>query len=388
MKTYTLQEAEALTGVLAVTLRQMLHRGKLQGVKVANGNREVWHITEDVLATLIPKEENTGTNYTELVTEWCHAMRNGWLIGRPMNEKTIHNWQWYLQRLWVLSGKKPSVKAITPEWLKDTFASMPVNHEERRCGYGHKMNMYKAARSFTKFLAMKRHIPMQTHDALKEARPSKRFYPARQTVLNAEQTKALLEANLNWREARTEYQRHLMHTAFCLMIYGGLRAMEVINLKLADVDLNNRVMLLFGKGNKYRKVGICPELAEALTVWIKRYRPATAKAELLTNKKGAPLTYNQLRITMGRMRQRVGFDITLHGLRRTFATENVNHGGMPLPFAQVALGHSDIKTTMGYVKTNENDAVNWLATSGCTQAKPTTQSTDELLLALLTKKAL
>lgn len=50
------------------------------------------------------------------------------------------------------------------------------------------------------------------------------------------------------------------------------------------------------------------------------------------------------------------FDINLHGLRRTFATVAAN-SGKPIRIISLALGHSDLKTTQGYLMTTQDEVV-------------------------------
>ena len=52
----------------------------------------------------------------------------------------------------------------------------------------------------------------------------------------------------------------------------------------------------------------------------------------------------------------MGFDINLHGLRRTFAMTAAN-AGKPINIISLALGHADLKTTQGYLMTSQDEVV-------------------------------
>jgi len=54
------------------------------------------------------------------------------------------------------------------------------------------------------------------------------------------------------------------------------------------------------------------------------------------------------------------YAITAHTLRHAAATRLVNNEGVPLPEAQEILGHDSVKTTQGYLHTDEESALNHL----------------------------
>ena len=57
-----------------------------------------------------------------------------------------------------------------------------------------------------------------------------------------------------------------------------------------------------------------------------------------------------------RLSKRVGVEINVHGLRRTFATVAAN-SGKPINIISLALGHADLKTTQGYLMTTQDEVV-------------------------------
>jgi len=71
-------------------------------------------------------------------------------------------------------------------------------------------------------------------------------------------------------------------------------------------------------------------------------------------------------VSLGRLIKKLsklsGIYITAHGLRRTFATLNAEQG-RPLHLIQLALGHTDIRTTQEYLMTDEEAVIdamkNW-----------------------------
>ena len=106
---------------------------------------------------------------------------------------------------------------------------------------------------------------------------------------------------------------------------------------------------------------ISPELAEALHLWLRvRAKIDTSSNRFFIKKTGDPITKHVIRFKLQRLAAKIpDLDITPHGLRRTFATLQENRG-MPWSLMKVSLGHSDIKTTQGYIMSDERQAVEWL----------------------------
>jgi integrase/recombinase XerD len=148
------------------------------------------------------------------------------------------------------------------------------------------------------------------------------------------------------------------------VLYGcGLRATELCTLQLANVDLENRIMRVTGKGNKMRLVPIGRKACEAihnychcerlwLTAATRGGRPAKARAELfLSEKRGAPLTYVRIWQLMKELGRLAGFDqrIYPHLFRHSFATHLLEND-CDLRVIQELLGHADVTTTAVYCR--------------------------------------
>ena len=131
----------------------------------------------------------------------------------------------------------------------------------------------------------------------------------------------------------------------------GLRVSELVNLKLADLDLDSGMLTCFGKGSKQRKV----PLGRSAISFLNRYFPARLR---LLNGKLSDLLFIELngrRITrqkFWKLIKRYGDSaniayITPHLLRHSFATVLLANGA-DLRSVQLMLGHSDISTTQIY----------------------------------------
>ena len=129
------------------------------------------------------------------------------------------------------------------------------------------------------------------------------------------------------------------------MLYAtGVRVSELINIKVSDIDFNNRRIIVCGKGNKERIVyyGEYAEevLKEYLNVHIRK------SDYLFANTKGDKLTDRGVRYIIDKIMNKlsVKVHVTPHVLRHTFATDMLNNG-CDIKVVQELLGHSSLKAT-------------------------------------------
>ena len=132
----------------------------------------------------------------------------------------------------------------------------------------------------------------------------------------------------------------------------GVRVSELVNIKLKDIDFNNKRILILGKGNKERYVlygHICSDLLnEYLT---KSYSKLNKNSEyLLLNKFGNKITDRAIRMIIDDIvkKSSLKLNISPHTLRHTFATHLLNEGA-DLKVVQELLGHENISTTGIYM---------------------------------------
>lgn len=109
-----------------------------------------------------------------------------------------------------------------------------------------------------------------------------------------------------------------------LLLNTGLRAMEVINLKVRDIDWRSgKVMVRQGKGKKDRTLWIGENDLDLLKKWLKVKAQLPASEFLFTTEDGPRLLDRYLRIMMKRLARRAGIDkdVHPHRLRHTVATD-------------------------------------------------------------------
>lgn len=167
-------------------------------------------------------------------------------------------------------------------------------------------------------------------------------------VLSRDDVEKILEApeigdRLYWRD------KALLEFAYA----SGVRVSELASLKVRDVDLQEGVATVFGKGAKERMVPIGRSAQRALDIYIRETRPNLAKKEgqgtVFLNAQGRPLTRMGIWKILRKHVKRAGVKkrVTPHTLRHCFAT-HLLEGGADLAAVQEMLGHSDISTTQIY----------------------------------------
>ena len=140
-----------------------------------------------------------------------------------------------------------------------------------------------------------------------------------------------------------------------LLYSTGMRVGELVNLNITDVDFEQRECIVFGKGDKERRVYF-----DAKTkIHLKEYIESRIdKNPALFVTLDAP--YDRLKISGVEIRIRnLGRSLGLnkihpHKFRRTMATRAIDKG-MPIEQVQKILGHSQIDTTMQYAIVNQNN---------------------------------
>lgn len=138
-----------------------------------------------------------------------------------------------------------------------------------------------------------------------------------------------------------------------LLYSSGLRISELIALKLPNIDIDNSIVKVMGKGSKERIVPLSDIATDYLNKYIKEIRPKMLKKtqtdDVFLNNHGKVLT-RQAVFKMIKKRGeeiKLGKDVSPHTLRHSFATHMLQNGA-DIRFIQELLGHSDVATTEIY----------------------------------------
>ena len=142
----------------------------------------------------------------------------------------------------------------------------------------------------------------------------------------------------------------LKYKAALSVAYGaGLRAAEVISLKVSDIDSKRMIIRVEqGKGRKDRYVMLSPSLLELLRVW---WRAARPPGWLFPGRPVQPMTTRQLNRACHAAAQAAGIEknVSLHTLRHSFATHLLEQN-TDIRVIQVLLGHAKLENTALYTR--------------------------------------
>jgi site-specific recombinase XerD len=179
-------------------------------------------------------------------------------------------------------------------------------------------------------------------------------------VLAAAELEALLEPSLHGAQNGTPASITLRDDAMLELLYGsGLRVAELCGLGLSDLDLSNRSVTVWGKGDKQRRVPMSCAAAEALARYMSSGRgallePASPIGSLFINRRGRQMTPRDVRRVLDR---RSPVPTHPHALRHTYATHLLD-GGADLRVVQELLGHASLRTTEIYTHVSTERLVN------------------------------
>lgn len=138
------------------------------------------------------------------------------------------------------------------------------------------------------------------------------------------------------------------------VLYGaGARISEACGLDLDDVDLEERTVLLRGKGGRERRLPLGSHAASAIEAYLVRGRPALASRAtpaLFLNQRGGRLSRQSAWAALTAAADRAQLvGVSPHTLRHSFAT-HLLQGGADVRVVQELLGHASVTTTQVYTR--------------------------------------
>ena len=139
-----------------------------------------------------------------------------------------------------------------------------------------------------------------------------------------------------------------------LLYATGLRVSELVTLEYKQVNLQQGVVRVMGKGNKERLVPMGDEAVSWISQYLNESRKILMKSggvsnSLFITRRGSGMTRQAFWYLIKRYAIQAGISQKLspHTLRHAFATHLLNHGA-DLRVVQLLLGHSDLSTTQIY----------------------------------------
>jgi len=212
-----------------------------------------------------------------------------------------------------------------------------------------------AVRMFCRYLVLQRVIAADPSEIIQA--PSKwNRLPA---ILNDPTVRGLIDSPAAGQDPFAPRDRAILS----LLYASGLRASEIAQLPLQNVDFTVGVARVLGKGSKERVVPVARQALDDL----RRYLPLreqllaeatpapAAAAVLFVSRRGRPLPREDIFRIVRKYARRLGLpgNVSPHTLRHCFATQLLSHGA-DLRSVQEMLGHADIATTQIYTHVDAN----------------------------------
>ena len=203
-------------------------------------------------------------------------------------------------------------------------------------------------RSYYKFLLKTGTIkisPLKKHKPLKESKK-----------INVPFTVKEISDVLDGNYFSTDYNGHLERSVITLLYYTGIRRVELITLKLTNLDLNTHKIKVLGKRNKERLIPLLPEAVSCMRTYLK-YRKELNKIiddkflflSELGNKLKDAFVYKTVNNYFSKVSTKV--KRSPHMLRHSFATHLLDNGA-DLNAVKELLGHESIAATQVYTHTS------------------------------------
>ncbi len=153
---------------------------------------------------------------------------------------------------------------------------------------------------------------------------------------------------------------HREKAIFELIYATGVRCSELVNIKLQDIDFNEKSIRIYGKGRKERMVLFGDKAKNSVYKYLERERPRMDPHRrtdfLFLNFMGYRITTRTVQriFEMFRKFLKVDRELTPHKLRHSFATHMLSQG-VDLRIIQELLGHKTLNTTEIYTKVTSQE---------------------------------
>jgi integrase/recombinase XerC len=201
-------------------------------------------------------------------------------------------------------------------------------------------------RSFYKYLIRRGVVSVNPLSTIRTPKQEKRL----PKTLDLEQVQKLLDApgDSDILSARDKAMLEVLYSS-------GIRVSELVELEMQDLDLQEGVLRVKGKGRKDRLTPIGSQAIKAMQRYFElrqadsRCQQSTHGTRVFLNKHGEPLSTRSVRRKLDKYLVSAGLDpgISPHTLRHSFATHLLNNGA-DLRSVQELLGHQSLSTTQIY----------------------------------------
>lgn len=267
-------------------------------------------------------------------------------IERNYSLKTIDSYRRDVEKFYRFLNTQNALASEVDSLLIRNFLSTELANNIGKRSLKRRMS---ALRHFYNFMVSKNYV--KTNPFLISSSPKAQVKLPK--TLYLEQIELLLKMNAERTDALAIRDQAIIE----LLYASGMRAAELVALKIQDIDFKERMIRVFGKGRKERMVPISRSARGALEVYFKNLRPSLLAKNtdlkdgsfFFLNDKGKGLTTRGLEFILRNIEKKTGdyLDLHPHLLRHTFATHLLENGA-DLRVIQELLGHASLSTTQIY----------------------------------------
>ena len=150
---------------------------------------------------------------------------------------------------------------------------------------------------------------------------------------------------------------HIRDLAMIDFLYStGIRVGELVNLNIGDINFEERECIVYGKGNKQRKVYFDAKAKVHLKRYLEHRNDYNEALFVTLDSPFERLKISGVEIRLRKLGRLASLDqkVHPHKFRRSMATRAIDKG-MPIEQVQKLLGHQQIDTTMHYAMVNQSN---------------------------------
>ena len=180
-----------------------------------------------------------------------------------------------------------------------------------------------------------------THPRIRQLKEPKNVLPTL--------TEAQVHLIVNWKPNPKNYHERRLHLLALMLLDTGCRITEALTTRVSDVDLDNLLITLDGKGRKQRVIPVSFALRKAVHRFVTDFN-LKPDSLLFTTPEGVPVRRMTALRSIKLLCEHLGFNPparTLHAFRHSFAVFYLRRGGSVFHLQKV-LGHSSLEMTRRY----------------------------------------
>lgn len=269
-------------------------------------------------------------NYTYLCLMKNLQKYKDYLLLRNMSDKTIKCYVGNIVSVSTKIGKEPS------EIDENDLVRYLLSDDKRNLSTSSQMLLMNSFKSFFKII----------HDRQfdESILPRPKVEQRQPDILSIDEIQRLIDGTLNIKHK----------TIFLLMYSGALRVSEIINIKIKDIDSQNKkIHIREAKGKIDRFIALSPNLLKAFKTYWSIYKTSEY---LFEGSKGGQYSVSSIQSAVRKNVKKVKINkrISTHSFRHSSITHMIKNGNN-LRVVQRIAGHKNINTTANYVKIYDED---------------------------------